>query len=855
LALAEREKSRIANAGKPRPEGRERLSNAKQTMKSKLNPFVAASLAAFAAFIGTAAADQTKADNTSLLDLAASWSGTAPTLADIAIWDGIYNTAGSLSAAFTASTPVSWMGIKVGSLSGTAAGLVSVGGTGSAITGSQITIGSSGIAMSTANQNLVINAATTVLTGATQTWDIGSGRNLRFGTTGTGSGNANLDGAGGTAITVQGGGVVDANQGGALLFADAAGFAGFNGKWTIASGTTLRGIRNGATAWGTNTAADAITLSGGTLAVGGISGSQGNWTWETPVTLTAATDSNIDQQIFTGSGRSLILRGAMTGSGNLTFRETGTNDSFTNNDLGYIVASDNPGLSGTITIGGATENGITGRFSSVRVGGDGAAGSVATGVGSSGSLGTATIVNNGVLTLSRNNAWTFANDISGTGLLRIGVTTGSATHIVTVSGNNTHSGGTTLQSAVTLKIGSPNALGTGTFTIAGNGIFDNATGVALTTANALTMSGGSPTFTGTNDMTINGAVLISGANRTITVSANTLTLGGNIGQDVAGRGLTKGGPGTLALTGLLNTFTGNVTVSNGVLDLKAGKLYTSGYNNTAVVAVNGGTLKMGSFAYDAVDGLGQLADYGARRVINGGTLEVTGAAHSSGNNFNVGSNGGIFRYNPVNTAETLTLAGNGNSNISITGALTLQADGNIAVGEAIESTGSLTKTGNGMLTLGGISTYTGTTTVSAGSLLVSGALGATEVTVGASGALGGDGVIGGSLHFDAGADFLFDPFATLTVNGPNVNFGGFGVADLVGLNGSVADGTYTLIDGTAAFDFANVANFGLANAYSLDGGKAAYLESGSLRLVVIPEPGVILLSSLGLLLLCRRSRP
>ena len=121
--------------------------------------------------------------------------------------------------------------------------------------------------------------------------------------------------------------------------------------------------------------------------------------------------------------------------------------------------------------------------------------------------------------------------------------------------------------------------------------------------------------------------------------------------------------------------------------------------------------------------------------------------------------------------------------------------------------------------------------------------------------IGGDGVIGGSLHFDAGAHFVFDPLATLTVNGANVNFGGFGVADLVGLNGSVADGTYTLIDGTAAFDFTNVANFGSANAYSLDGGKAAYLESGSLRLVAIPEPAIILLGSLGLLSLFRRRRP
>jgi hypothetical protein len=74
------------------------------------------------------------------------------------------------------------------------------------------------------------------------------------------------------------------------------------------------------------------------------------------------------------------------------------------------------------------------------------------------------------------------------------------------------------------------------------------------------------------------------------------------------------------------------------------------------------------------------------------------------------------------------------------------------------------------------------------------------------------------------------------------------------LTNAVAEGTYTLINGTAIFNFANVSNFGLANAYDLGGGKSAYFQSGSMNLVVIPEPRAALLGGLGMLVLLRRRR-
>jgi hypothetical protein len=91
---------------------------------------------------------------------------------------------------------------------------------------------------------------------------------------------------------------------------------------------------------------------------------------------------------------------------------------------------------------------------------------------------------------------------------------------------------------------------------------------------------------------------------------------------------------------------------------------------------------------------------------------------------------------------------------------------------------------------------------------------------------------------------VFNSVAPLTVNGASVSFGGFSIANLVGLDGNaVPEDTYILIDGTATINWANVSNVGASNAASIGGGKSAYFETGSLALVVIPEPatfGIVL---------------
>lgn len=200
--------------------------------------------------------------------------------------------------------------------------------------------------------------------------------------------------------------------------------------------------------------------------------------------------------------------------------------------------------------------------------------------------------------------------------------------------------------------------------------------------------------------------------------------GPGTGASYGNHPLIKAGDGLMKLTGASN-YTGNTTVNGGVLDVTSGQIYTGAYQGTAVITINSGaTLRITNLAYNEVAGsaasLGGLRDYGNARVINGGTFEVLGAGHSTGNNFNVTAGGGIFRFDPPEDTSTLTLGGNGNSNIVVNGALTLDAVGNVTVTEVIEGTGTLNKTGAGVLTLGGVNTRSGPTTVTAGTLAVNG---------------------------------------------------------------------------------------------------------------------------------------
>jgi fibronectin-binding autotransporter adhesin len=683
------------------------------------------------------------------LTVGAGWvGGTGPGFSDVATW-GTPSTA-SLGGALTIGAGVSWQGIDIQN----ATANVAITGTGA------LTIGVSGITIAAAGKDLSLQGSSGnggIVIGGSQIWSIGTGRTLTVGH-GLNTLNQGLSGAGNISIT--GGGTVAIKPGDTGALFSGGGNAAFTGNWEIGSGVRVTNYRNGANAWGTGS----ITLSGGTIAP-----TVGNWTWTNNISLTASTNSTIEDGNTSGSGRFLKLQGIISGSGNVNFNDPSNRMTA---EGGFIITGTNT-MSGTITLGANAD---------LRVGGV-AGNDTTTGVGSSGTLGTANVAlsaSTSTLTLSRNDTWTFANDLSGSGVLRIGLNTGSATHLVTVSGNNTHSGGTILQSAVTLKVGSSNALGSGTFTIAGNGFFDNVTGGALTVANAITLSGGSPAFLGTDDMIINGAGLLSGANRTITVSAKTLTLGGNIAEDVAGRGLTKDGAGTLVLTGT-NAYTGTTTINAGTLTVSGGAAIANASN---VVLANsaGVTFKLNSS--ETIAGLSGGGTTGGTVDVNGQILTVTPpAAHSDFNGALIGAGtlikaganqlrlGGTNTFSGThqidagllvftstgsdNGLPNVVINGDANSGIVIgdvfaAGELTIgslsgtggkvRADWNPTPGQrtlsVTQSTDTsfagtledatagriigLKKSGNGILTLTSAQPYTGTTVIAGGTVALSG---------------------------------------------------------------------------------------------------------------------------------------
>lgn len=217
----------------------------------------------------------------------------------------------------------------------------------------------------------------------------------------------------------------------------------------------------------------------------------------------------------------------------------------------------------------------------------------------------------------------------------------------------------------------------------------------------------------------------------------------------------------------------------------------------------------------------------------------------------VGSGGAGFTFNTVGANSTgMQLAGpvtasgglhvfqnSGANSLAMTTDITfdIAADAGVAFGYQLTGAFGITKIGSGNLVMLGSHLYSGDTAVNVG-------------------VFGGNGSLAGNLGLASGTKLYFDPTYTLTLaSGKQATFShtSFGIADLVGLNSSVAAGNYTLIAGTVSGTFNNV---GEANAVDIGEGKLAYFEQGSLNLIVVPEPSTLALAGLGLasLLIFRR---
>lgn len=144
-------------------------------------------------------------------------------------------------------------------------------------------------------------------------------------------------------------------------------------------------------------------------------------------------------------------------------------------------------------------------------------------------------------------------------------------------------------------------------------------------------------------------------------------------------------------------------------------------------------------------------------------------------------------------------------------------------------------------------TYSGPTMIQSGTFRLGedtpGSLTGSDVTVTGNGRIINRGTItDGDLHFAPGGGLGVNPNLTLTVNGSGtVSFDDFGVNNLTfttigGWDDLDLFSPYTLIAGSALFDFTGLLNVGIEEAVQVGSmGRSAYFQEGSLQLVVIPE--------------------
>ncbi|MEY4242462.1 MAG: hypothetical protein RLZZ245_47 [Verrucomicrobiota bacterium] len=452
----------------------------------------------------------------------------------------------------------------------------------------------------------------------------------------------------------------------------------------------------------------------------------------------------------------------------------------------------------------------------------------------------------GLVTLQNNAAW----DLDGTASSIAGLsgTNGSATNSGTAqtltlnfaSGTQTFGGGIGGGANVAVT-----KTGAGTQILTGENTYSGATTISTGT---LQLGGGSTTgsLSASSSITNNGTFAVN--------RSNAVTQGTDFGTIVAGSGgVIQSGGGTLTLN-TANTYSGTTQISSGTLVASAsGALGSGTVNNGGKLQVTGGTTLNNSIT--------------TRGETNSNPSNSAGAIESTGNNtlngnINFGNVGGLIT-NVISSSGALTIAGNMSTSLGSGRTFNFGGAGNTMVNGAINdgtSAVSVSKNGAGSLTLAGLNNYSGTTNISAGTLFISGEVGNSNVSVSANATIGaGDasGIIGGNLHFASGA-ILDLSFGILSLRDTaTLSFDGFDFNNLLGFNvQSAAIGTYTLIDGDFTLNSANLAHYGIDNAFTRLDGNKAYFDEGSLTVTIaaIPEPAAALLGGLGMLVLLRRRR-
>jgi autotransporter-associated beta strand protein len=589
------------------------------------------------------------------------------------------------------------------------------------------------------------------------------------------------------------------------------------------TGGTLGFTGSGSTSGSVTVDGGSVAFGGTTVASGSLSVNRGSISFAGGSSVTGTNEFRLGQV----SGQ--LARATMATSGSLSFNNSsfgrsGGSGSLaqTSGDLrlgtgGYLNLGQGAGTYGHYLLGGGSYASVSGN-AQINVG-DGGLGVlemtggamtinrylvIGNGGGSTGQM----TITGGTMTHTANGNWFLVGD-DGPGRLNVGTLAGGAARIV--SGAN-------------LKIGEANNTVSSQLNL-------NAGTIEFTRSTASIRADIDKSPDRSLDLSLNGGRIRSGA------ADITLILGG---VDAPDRTMLFNGGVTIDTNGF------NAAIATPVIATTGNGFYRSttftatptgaagaGYIGPPIVAVSGGS---GSGAQ-----VNALVDTDAG-TITGFVVTNPGQGYQAGDTL------------------TFTLSGNAGSTLAAPYSYTLQpAD------LAANGTGIFRKEGNGILTLSAANTFTGETRIAAGTLRLAetGSLLSSLITIDSGAtfdaslvsgfallpgqALGGRGTFSGSVLLNDGAGLVFDAAGPFTIAGGTMSFGaGFGIADIIGLDATVSQGTYTLVAGSV--DLSGLANVGFANRAGIGGGKEAYFQEGSLQLVVVPEPGTVALTALGLIL-------